>query len=81
MEDNMEIAVGATLPNGAKILFCHHHDISKRWIILAIWPKKGMYEYVTWCAEDNGKSYWGHYFYDDLQRAKDDYAIRIKRGF
>ena len=75
-----------TLPNGAQILARHH--TGSRWIVLAVWKlDTTAREYVTWCVDDDGACYWGHYFttrhvvpQEALQRAENDYRERIARG-
>ena len=58
------------LKNGAEII----NMDSIAGIVLA---KFRGFEYVTWNVDADGNAYWGHYFNDDLNAARIDYADRV----
>ena len=71
--------IGQILPNGALVIAARRMGDTDRWIVLAI--KEGgrashLYEpYVTWEANGDGHTYWGHY-YSNFNAAARDYAGR-----
>jgi hypothetical protein len=67
-----DITLANCLPNGAPIL--RRSCSLGRWIVLTVW--KG--QYVTWCVDEDGSAYWGHYFQDSFW-ADVDFAERITR--
>lgn len=50
------LKIGDKLPNGAIVL--DTKDRGFETIILCLWKK----EFVTWCYDEQGGTYWGHYF-------------------
>ena len=59
------------LKNGADVLASR--KTRDGWVVLA---KRAVGEFVTWCVDNNGSAFWGHYFGLDYDKACNDFASR-----
>jgi hypothetical protein len=73
---NLDVSLANCLRNGAIILDRYEVESCPRWIVLAVWK----HEYVTWCVDKDGNSYWGHY-HKSIDKASADYSARVARGY
>lgn len=55
------------------------YDIPEGYIVLCI-SSTSVQPYVTWAADTEGNTFWGHYF-DVRAEAEADFAKRIGKGY
>jgi hypothetical protein len=78
LHDHFSMALSPSLPNGAVIVY--REKVLDRWIVLCRREKSDVqHEWVTWCCDNEGDAFWGHYFSDD-KRAKADYKQRVEEN-
>jgi hypothetical protein len=69
-----DITVANCLPNGAMILERRKHP-NGGYVVLCCWEQSAA-KYVTWRVDANGAAFWGHYYMDIAEAAK-DYKERL----
>ena len=57
--------------SGNKIILASRYNSKRSKILLCLWGS----QFVTWEADNNNVTYWGHYF-TDLAAAYEDYKNR-----
>ena len=74
----MTMATAPCLVNGAEIISRTY--ACDRWIVLCRWAKNDVqHEWVTWCCDNEGNAFWGHYF-SNPDKARADYQLRVKEA-
>lgn len=63
-------AISKVLNNGAQIK-AFKQMIGRHMVVLAFLEHNVITPWVTWCVDDNGDAYWGHYFKTDEEAFED----------
>lgn len=71
------IGKGDKLQNGATVVNYRETPRGKK-VVLSKQEYGDEVEYATWCVDNGGTPYWGHYFGSRVDRAEDDFVRRCE---